>query len=415
MKILKSTIGVTFALGVCSLVPAASADVFSPNFPVSELHATGAGNTAGSFAASAMMGGQGHSNQAIPLGWESSIRTSCASLSGATPWPGGCNPSGMAQAVHNLTTRSWVQFTWADTDQVSALNEIVASLQTWHSPGIIPIYGQADHWVAITQVTATLSGSNWAIGNVKFFDGGPVGGTDGGTNSYESGLLSFSGSVFKNVYFKVIANINPACDPCTTDPWYNKYVLMWEPPVEQMHTKLVASFPRAPGVIQGAMTEPLAQSLVFRALSTGGVSADPQIWNAISGGVAGTAFEVNGVAPNGERWDYFLVPILSSSTAQVIAYAQLAADDGAYESVQVLSTPTTFNPVNRGRAETLARGALNKGESLTPGILTWDPRATTPFAKSPTFPYYEFGILSGNKEVGVVRVSLNKGSVARAL
>ena len=413
MKILKSTIGATFVLGVCGLALSAHADVFNSNFPVSELHSVGAANTAGSFAASAMMGMQGHSSLPVIPSWESSIRTQCASHSGTTPWPGSCNPTGMAAALFSLASRDWITQSFLSTDQATALGTIVTALRLEGSPAVVPIYGQADHWVAVTQVTATLSGSTWNIGGVKFFDGGPAGGTDGGGNSYEGGLLSYSGSVWKNVYFMVIENINPSCDPCTADPFYNKYVITWEPHLANQHLNVGTNFLKAPGVAQGGMTEVRAQSLVWNALTAAGINQDAAIWNAISGGQAGRAFEVNAVTPFGDRWDYFLVPILSNANT-VTAFVQLAADDGAFETVHVLPTASSFSPVTRTAAGLLARTALNKGESLTPGILTWDPRAQTPFAKAPTFPYYEFAVVDQKQQVGVVRVSFDNGTVIRS-
>jgi len=62
----------------------------------------------------------------------------------------------------------------------------------------------------------------------------------------------------------------------------------------------------------------------------------------------------------------------------------------------------------------LARTALGAGESLSPGILTWDPRARTPFAKAPTFPYYEFAVVDAHHQVGVVRVNFDSGAVIRS-
>jgi hypothetical protein len=400
-------------MGVCGLALSAQADVFNPNFTVLETHSVGAGTTAGSFAASAMMGAKGHSNLALLPSWESSITSQCAAAGAATIWPGNCNPTKMASALVTLTGRSWVQSTWLSTDQASALNIIVSALKDHGSPAVVPIYGQADHWVAVTQVTATGSGSSWTINQVKFFDGGPVGGTDGGFNSYEGGLLSYGGSAWKNVYFRVLENINPSCDPCTGDPWYDHYVIMWEPPPGQEHTNIVANYARSPGVFQGAASERLAQIQVWNSLTAAGIHQDAQIWNAISGGQAGHAFEVNGVAPTGDRWDYFLVPIMSDAHT-VTAFVQLAADDGAFESVHVLPQPKAFNPVQRNTAQLLARTALGAGESLTPGILTWDPRAQTPFAKAPTFPYYEFAVVNQHQQVGVVRVSFDNGTVIRS-
>jgi hypothetical protein len=362
-----------------------------------------------------MMGAYGHSGLALFASWESVLTSECAVQSGSTPWPGGCNPNGMAAALLFRTGRSWVQRTWVSTDQASALNEVVASLQTWGSPGIVPIFGQADHWVAVVQVTATANGTGgWNIGQVKIFDGGPTTGVDGSGNSYAGGLLSYSGSTWKMIYYLVLSNINPSCDPCTADPWYNHYVLMWEPPSGST-SHVVANFPRAPGVIQGGMTAKQAQALVWHALTAAGIDADPDIWSGLTGGVAGTAHEVNGVSPSGERWDYFLVPILvPSGTANTVkAFIQLGADDGSFEGVHVLPTPTPYKFVSKEGAEQLARGALQRGEGLTAGILTWDPRAKSLLSKSPSFPYYEFGITHGVKEIGVVRVSFNTGTVLR--
>jgi hypothetical protein len=415
----KRLLGVCMALGAIGFALSARADVFNPNIPVDSIHSVGAANTAGSFAASAMMGAKGHSNQSLLNDWENSITSLCATQSRVTNpgtrWPGACTPAGMAAALANLTARSWVQFTWASTDQASALNDIISSLRDHGSPAIVPIYGQADHWVAVIQVTATAGAGTWTIGNVKIYDGGPVDGLDGSGNSYQSGLVSYSPNIWKMNYYLVVGNINPTCDPCTTDPWYQRYVLMWEPPLDRIHSAVAANFPRSPGVASDAVTTKLARSLVWKSLTAAGIDADPDIWNPISGGIAGVAFEVNGVSPAGDRWDYFLVPILSTSGAAntVKAIVQLAADDASFESVHVLSSPGQFIPLDKPVAELLARTALNPGESLSAGVLTWDPRAKTPFAKAPTFPYYEFAILDGLKEVGVVRVSFNKGAVSR--
>jgi len=118
-------------------------------------------------------------------------------------------------------------------------------------------------------------------------------------------------------------------DPCTTDPWYDKYVVMWEPPIRPDATPTLSrNFRGAPGVFQGSITEPLARQLVWNSLTAAGVNADPDIWNAIHGGGGRTTFEVNGVSPAGDRWDYFLVPIVSAAK-QVTAFVQLDADGGA--------------------------------------------------------------------------------------
>jgi hypothetical protein len=409
VKISSSLFGVAF--GVLGLAGAAQADVFNSNHPVTELHSVGGANTAGSFAASAMMGMQGHSALPTLASWESAITSKCATDTGSSVWPGGCNPTGMSAALQQLAGRDWITQKFASTDQTTALSRIVVALEAEGSPAVVPIYGQADHWVAITQVTATASGSNWNIGQVKFYDGGPVGGADGGGNSYEGGLLSYSGSVWKNVYFMVIENINPSCDPCTSDPFYNQYVITWEPHVQNENAKLLANFLRAPGV-SNSMSEARAQAVVFDSLTSAGVNNDATIWNAISGTRAGRAVEVNGVTPFGERWDYFLVPLMAGN--QTVAFVQLAADDGAFETVHVLPQATQLHPVSQPVAELKALSTLRPGETLSPAILTWDPRAKTPFAKAPTFPYYEFAVNDKHQQVGVVRVSLDDGALIRS-
>jgi len=409
VKISSSLFGVAF--GVVGLAGAAQADVFNSNHPVTELHSVGGANTAGSFAASAMMGMQGHSALATITNWETSIRSTCASDTGSSLWPGGCNPSGMSAALQTLAGRDWITQSFASTDQASALSSIVTALRLEGSPAVVPIYGQADHWVAVTQVTATLSGSTYNIGQVKFFDGGPVNGSDGSGNSYEGGLLSYSGSVWKNVYFMVIENINPSCDPCTSDPFYDKYVITWEPHVQNEHLHDLSNFLRAPG-ISNEMNALRAQQMVFSALTAGGIDQDATISSAIAGTHAGRAVEVNGVTPFGERWDYFLVPLMSGT--KTVAFVQLAADDGAFETVHVLPQATELHPVTKGTAELTAMSKLHAGETLSPAILTWDPHAKTPFAKAPTFPYFEFAVNDKHQQVGVVRVSLDDGAVIRS-
>lgn len=418
MLILRQSFGAVVALGLCSLTVSANADVFQSPYPVTERHSTQGGGTPGSFAAAAVMGAQGYNNYAPPIDWENRLISECTRQTGGSLWPAQCNPVGMASALRSIATASWVTQMWPETDQVNALNTTVASLKNYRSPAVVPIYGQADHWVTITQITATYSGSSWVINQVRAYDGGPPDGVDSSFNSYYSGLQSWGGLVWSNVYYKVLTAINPTCDlvGCGSDPYYKKYVLMYEPPPGQPIPPMSAVFTKAPGMVpagQHAMNEHLARIQVWRALAAAGIDADLEIWNAISGGTPGTAFKVNAVFPGGAPWDYYLVPILSSwNTA--IAFVQLSADDGSFESINVLTSPIQLNPVTMTRAEQLARGALAAGESLTGGILTWDPRVNSQLAKSPNNPYYEFGVAGiASTAASVIRVSLNNGTVVR--
>ncbi len=76
--------------------------------------------------------------------------------------------------------------------------------------------------------------------------------------------------------------------------------------------------------------------------------------------------------------------------------------------------PVPFAPVSLAQAAQRARRALASGERLTGGVLTWDARARTPFAKAPTFPYHEFAVVDAHHQVGVVRVSFETGTVIRS-
>jgi hypothetical protein len=123
---LKITLSVAIALGASALP--AQAQTFQPNVtPVPEVHSIGGANTAGSFAASAMMGAYGHSGLQLIQNWESSIISQCAAKTGSSIWPGSCNPTGMSSALASLTGRNWVQFTWLQNDQASALNDMSAA------------------------------------------------------------------------------------------------------------------------------------------------------------------------------------------------------------------------------------------------------------------------------------------------
>jgi hypothetical protein len=411
VKLSNAAIGTV--LGVCGLALPARAGVFNPNFPVTEVHAEGPGNTAGSFVAAAMMAAKGDVNQGLPFDWEATVVNMCANQAGSTTWPQSCNPSKMAAVLGGLTNAAWSQVVWTAAHQSDALNQIVNALHNFGSPVAVPVFGQADHWDTVVQVTATQSGSSWTISNVKLFDGGPTDGVDGNGNQYLGGQISFSGNTWKAVYSPVTENINPDCDPCTSDPWYNRYTAVFDPPSGQQRAAIVADFAKAPGVAPGGMTEARAQAVVWDALTAAGLDRDPDVWSAIRGRHAGQAFEVNGVAPDGSRWDYFLVPVLTDAHTAA-AFVQLAADDGAFEGVHVLPRPSAFHPVTRSAAQLRARTALGAGEHLTPGILTWDPRARTPFAKAPTFPYYEFAVVDAHHSAGVVRVSLETGAVIRS-
>lgn len=430
MNVFKSTIVSTITLGVCSLAMPARADTFNPAFPVvTEIHGVAGANTSSSFAASSLMGEHGFSNSylgvvtsTVPGGWESTITSRCtAQTPAASKWPSRCNPDGMALSLNISTHTTWVVSKFDGTAQTAALNNIVAGLQQFRSPVVVPIFGQADHWVVIKQINATiLAPGSYSILNLNFYEGGPTGGLDSSGNTYNGGSQSFGGNTWKNVYFLVVTAINPTCDivpggcgaPPVSDPFYNKYVTMIEPPdVAVNHLDL--AFDKSPGLVPpGHMNEHLAQARLWDALISAGIHKNPEIWDVISKGVSGPASLVNGVFPDGSPWNYYLVPILSNANT-VIGFAELDADDGSFNHVWALSTPLPFTPVTKGRAAQLAGGVLGRGETLTESKLTWDPRSDAQLARSPSFPYYEFGVRDATGKTSTARVRLHDGKAVR--
>jgi hypothetical protein len=453
VKILKSAIGSLIALGAYGVpqvahatfcVPAGANTSCVSRHPGSiiELHATNAGGS-GSFAAAAVMGAEGFSAAPQPVDFETTITSGCTALTkslaappiGSGPpgaqlsvWPSTCNPDGMSLFLNQFSPPNppgepavhWITF--KTTDQTAVNNELIRGLKDFGSPGIIPVYGQADHFVAVTQVIVNSAGT---ILNVRAFDGGKVGDIDSGFNSYFSGLQSWGTTAFLNTFFKVVTAINPSCDstpgggcgaPPVNDPFANKYVLMYEPPPSGTRTSALSpSAWAAPNalVAKGTMNASIAQTRMVDALVAGGISSDPDLWNGIKGGTPGTAVLVNALWPSGAAYNYYLVPILSSSnTNTVIGFAQLDAATGAFQSVNLLSAPQTYTPVSLQRAQDLAASQLAPGESLTGGVLTWNPRANTGLAKSPNAPYFEFGV-AGSK-TAAVRVRLADGLTVRS-
>ena len=399
--------------GISALSASASADVFNPRFAVTEIHSRAGANTSSPFAAAAVMGMQGYSNTPVIPGWESTLTVICSVSTGSSQWPSACNPAGMASTMASFSATSWVAASFLNSDQASALAEIVTAVQAFGSPALVPAFGLADHWFSVNQITATLASGVWTIAQVRLFDGGPLGQTDSGFNEYEAGTLILGGSVWRNIYFRPISLINPSCDQvgCTSDPYYNRYVVVFDPPVGQTAPPIAVSFTRSPGVLgtgERAMSPALAQARVWSSLTAAAVDRDADLWRSLRAGAAGAALEVNAVGPSGTRWDYYLVPILTSPHSDTaIGFVQLATDDGSLDALRVPTASEPFVPVTEARAEQVAASVLAAGETLGAGILTWDSRANTGFVKSPTKPYYEFPILDARgRSAGVVRVPL---------
>ena len=420
-----------------------------PNPDTWGLKSTRGANTSGSFAAAAIMGEKGWNGCDAPPNWETllvgdpnasppTIGT-CTTQTGSSKWPSSCNPAGMVSALSRppftstTCTANWVTSvlqgvlptptdpTPNDPNKLPAGTNVVNSIRLHGSPAIIPMYGQADHWLAVTEITATQSGTNYVVNNLKYYDGGPAGQTDSSAEDYMSaGVHVMQAFSFSGGYYSVLVAINPNPVDNAADFYYGKWVLLFEPPAGQdissLNDSTPMTFARAPAISPN-MSELLAQANAWKSLSAAKVDTDPLVSRIMSIGVPGTAFLVEGVWPSGAPWNYYLVPILSSENVNsVIALVQLSADDGSFEDIQILGKPAPFSPVTLVKAESLARAAISADEDLLPGVLTWDPRKPITINKSPTSPYYEFGVVNiknSDKVLGTVRVKLNGGLVIR--
>jgi hypothetical protein len=156
-----------------------------------------------------------------------------------------------------------------------------------------------------------------------------------------------------------------------------------------------------------------AQHRLWDALVAAGINKDPASWDPLSGAVPGPAVLVNSVFPDGSPWNYYLVPVLKDASTAV-AFAQLSADDGSFQHIQVFDSPVSYTPVTQTKAKQLAGGVLAKGDRLTTeGVLTWNPLSDPELARSPNAPYYEFGVIDANGKSTTARVLLHDGTSVR--
>jgi len=436
MSSLKSAVNATVTLGVLGLTVPASANVYLPFFPVKELHGSNGANTSSSFAASSLMAEKGFRNSYLgvvqdtaPVNWEPSIIGACKTATaafGSTMWPSQCSPAGMMNALSAITGNSWDGFLFPNTAQGKndALYDTVIGVLYNGSPIITPIFGQADHMVTVSQIFATPLApdlSSISLDAVSLFDGGAVGSSDSTQHVFGGGLETFSGAAFASSFSPVVTAINPACDfkvgGCGAapvyDPFFNQFMIMFEPPPGE-HPHLTASFKKAPGIVAGgAMNAEKAQRRLWDALIAAGINQDPRTWNLLAGAVAGPASLVNGLFPDGSPWTYYNVPILRDANTAV-GFAQLSADDGSFQHIQVFSSPVPFAPVSKAHAAQLVNRVLAQGDRLnSDGALSWNPLSDSQLARSPSAPYYEFAVTDANGKSTTARVMFHDGTSVR--
>ncbi len=380
---------------------------YPPASPASEINGSLGGGTSRSFVAAGMMGVKFYENKAV-LGMEASLLASCQSKTKAgSTWPEACDFAGLITTLNSTFTEHWISSVYDINSQSSAINLQVSGIRDYRSPFLAPIYGQADHWTTTYEIG--IDSSTNALLYLKYFDGGSSAFLDGALNSYFDGVVQCNAHNWQNVYFQVVTSI------AATDPYYNKFLVTFDPPTSteprRADTPWKFGLDTSPGVLHASeqMSAELAQERAWNAIFAAQVNEDQGMWSAIERSTPGLGWEVAGVAPSGEAWDYYLVPMLDE-TSSAVALVQMSAKDGALEQIWVGSRPIPFLGVTRAEATVLAGELLSDDETLQGGELTWDPRASGPHARSPLFPYYEFrAVDSKGHPRGEVIVTLQGG------
>ena len=382
-----------------------------------------------SIVASFMMGARGYANYIPPIGvaWRSTLLTSCqgwtrALRGGPSLWNEGCDPSGMSNAMSVISAQSWTTLTYSSTQQAAAIDQSITALSKHQSPVVTPIFGQADHWVAAYQIEAVPVGSRYSLRSVSFFDalGVPL---DSGLNMFYSGKMTMSGAVWSRMYYLVVNAINPICDPnCSSDPFHNRYLVTYDPPVSGSYSSGASrSAPfhfvptEAPSITTSSegMSVRTAQQGVIQALRLAGLDKNAEVYSTIAASTAGTPVLVHATDPAGLPWDYYLVPMYNEAGA-VSAFVHLSAQGGAFESSIVFDKPVKWQPIDIESASQRAISELTPGERLNGGTLVWSPAVNDVHVKSPHLPYYKFSVLDqAGKTTGALLVTLHGGQIIR--
>ncbi|HET9621288.1 MAG TPA: hypothetical protein VFP84_07980 [Kofleriaceae bacterium] len=365
----------------------------------------GAANTAKSFAAAARMAHVGFTGTPPPD--EATIIVQCAVQTGTSSWPGSCDPTGMVKAL-DAVGGSWVNDDVVSADSSLSVNAQVSHLTSaLHTPNVVPLFGHADHWAVNYAIFEdSLTGD---ITEFDFFDGGPAGERDGSRTGYFNGPQFTDPTTWKSVFFKVITTVP------VTDRFYNHYLNLWEPPPGFPDPRVAYTYRASPGVL-GANVKPtaaLARDSALRALDAAGFARHPGEWAMLSASTPTLAQEVRGVYPDGRDWDYFVVPFVNRANL-VVGLVQLEHDTLRFQMATVLDNPVPLFKLSSSDALQAAQRALRAGESIGPGVLTWDPAAGSAEASSPMLPYYEFPVYRAGQPIGSQIVHSEDGRV-RAL
>lgn len=409
-------------LSILTLMPQATLAAnqwYSSVYGVSERTATMGAGSGHSFAEAMLMGVQGFSNILAPPGKVYDLLEKCKlKTTPANAWFDGCNADGMKAALlaevafnYNGKPQNWVPTGHTGPNaQMNAIRSMLTCLVTHKSPTVFPLYGQADHWATTYAVYGDAALNPFAISRVKFYDpGAPTSkaqlidvdnpppdngdGYDYAGYNYVQGPQDLKVAQLISELWVMEFNPQPA-DMFPAPAYKGTYLVICEPPeaikMEQKKPEFSLVEPTRMIGEDEVMNSELASELVFDALDIEGLLTEPEYERVAAIGVANNTHEVSWRLPSGRWAKYFLVPIVDADTGDTLALVHLSGEDGSYARSMLLPSPAPIAYNSEWDAARTAATQLRKGETLSGGMLMWDPRCGDDTCRSPNRPYYEF-------------------------
>lgn len=403
-------------------------------------------NTSSMVAASAMAAhcfGRGFVAPPVAA-WEADQKTAFTSdcvmnsRGSGVAWPGSCNPAGALSLLNNRTRgygHHWVSLI-RDNTETNMGRVLLDKMRIYRTPIVLPYVGNWDHWVTVTRVDTMgdpAAGTEQFV-TVRLHDGLPMGVIDsGGKTSIGSPATIQSARNFVRDYMGIMSFIGAPCHDEITfrfecslapyfDPWYYKYLFLYEPPagttlLGERSAGPSPSVAQPPGLVRRgrAMSAALATQHYMESLRNGGALEYSDVKQMLAEGNVTQAVLVHGIDGQEQAWDYYLLPV-AAPAGGTSGFVLLSAGDGSFESAYVLDRALPSLDFNEQAARVRAQRMLVKDEQLGTGTLAWRPVIRGGLNDSPALPYYEFEVLKESGEhAGLLRIALHDPKVSQRI
>lgn len=377
-----------------------------------------------SLVAALAMGGQGFTTRSwMPPADLTSLHDSCKAKSAYDKnWFQECNPTGMMATINQADTQAWISKTFDDdgfTGSLPAITFLGERIRYIQSPTVIPVFGRGDHWVTISKAKIGYNDyiSRDAVSAVWYDDGAAA--NDGAGNLAMISGWDSGSNLSINKFFRVLSTVGSCMSrlDCPTDPYIDRYVVLYDPPPGFSLTGHGSSAPEvgfasAPGFAAKGevVTTSSAATNVQTAIKLAQLDSEPQVQAILRNGTVEAAYEVHSRLPEGRTLRSITVPIVDKKTGHALAFVDLDSRDGALLSLMIPSENFVYQPVTIDQAMQIATASLKPGERLAPATLRFDAKVLDSAARYPFQAFYEFPVLSGDKVTGeVARVTRNGG------